>query len=112
MSDELRAAAKAAVSGVYPVETATETMIGALRVCQAYLADYPETWQERLLVEKRQLHERCCELHGFLYTPTYRELDKGQQDLLVKQFDAMMEYKGCLNERIAALGIEAKAVTT
>jgi len=59
-------------------------------------------YQERLIVEKRDLDEKLSKLAAFGTTPLYTALPPEEQGRLNRQHAVMEEYRRILGERIAA----------
>jgi hypothetical protein len=59
-----------------------------------------ETFQDRVKLEASELEERIDKLTTFLSTDTFHALPKEEQDCLTAQQAAMLDYFGCLVERI------------
>lgn len=59
-----------------------------------------QTWQTRLVEEKRQLDERIQKLDAFLQGPYFKSVSEIDRYLLAGQFDAMQSYSRILGQRI------------
>lgn len=59
-------------------------------------------WQERVVIEYRELGDRLAKLKLFKESPKFYELDQPECDRLLRQLDAMNDYWSILRERIAA----------
>ena len=60
-----------------------------------------EPYQERLIGERTQLHDRLTKLSDAMKKPTFLGLGHSARELLVSQSRAMAQYLARLNERIA-----------
>lgn len=60
--------------------------------------------QQRVVAEAAELDERISKLSAFLPTGTFASLPEDEQGRLNAQLVAMLDYSGCLAERIAAFG--------
>jgi len=56
--------------------------------------------QERVLIEKAELDDKCLKLNSFINGETYKTLNSIEQSLLTKQLAAMTAYSEILEERI------------
>ena len=64
--------------------------------------DQPQSFRERVIVEKAELDDKIAKLGAFLGGPIYQGLDPTEQHRLEHQHDVMVEYSDILGERIAA----------
>ena len=62
-----------------------------------------ETFYDRLLKEREELTAKIDKLTTFLTTKQFETLFKEDQQLLVKQHEHMLNYRGVLCERISRL---------
>lgn len=60
-------------------------------------------FKSRLLEERDQLQERVTKLDKFLDSTIYETISEVQQELLLSQFEAMVDYLDILNARITDL---------
>lgn len=56
--------------------------------------------QQRVVDEKNELSDRLEKLLGFIGTDFYNSIPKKQQELLVLQSKAMLDYNSILGQRI------------
>jgi len=61
-----------------------------------------EPYQERVILERKELAEKTNKLVAFLFGVTFNSLDAMEQARLLKQYACMQFYLGILDERIAA----------
>lgn len=59
-----------------------------------------EKYQERVVIEKKELDEKISRLDDFLLTPLANGLNKIDLELLVRQREWMFRYSVCLGARI------------
>ena len=57
-------------------------------------------YQERVILEQKELSERIVKLEQFLSNGDHSDVDIDQKAVLAKQLIAMKEYNRILNERI------------
>jgi hypothetical protein len=62
-----------------------------------------DDWQQRLIVEKRELDEKIKKLNAFINTPEWKALNSKDQSLMVHHAAHMYSYSGILGERIQAI---------
>lgn len=55
----------------------------------------------RLLHERNELHFRMTQLNRFNHSDKFLELTEEEQSLLLEQYRAMQKYHGILNKRCA-----------
>lgn len=60
--------------------------------------------QQRVLVEREELHTRLGKLRGFIGTDTFNALDPAERDRLERQEHFMHRYLQVLDERTATFG--------
>lgn len=65
-----------------------------------------EAYQERVVIERRELSQRFEKLATFVNTPEFAKLSLDERKLLNRQYSAMQEYLIVLDERIARWGLE------
>lgn len=62
-----------------------------------------ETYQQRVIVEKRELDEKATKLSNFIgLSPTFEDIDAKEQERLREQCEIMWQYSEILGKRIAA----------
>jgi hypothetical protein len=61
-----------------------------------------QPYQERVVAERDELHEKIEKLAIFLDTPTYQNLPQPEQQRLLQQLVHMNDYLAVLDERTAA----------
>lgn len=61
------------------------------------------TFKDRLIIEKSELNEKITKLSDFLQGDVFLTIDPRQQSLLKIQFNSMITYHQCLEERINIL---------
>lgn len=61
-------------------------------------------YRRRVLDERRDLHERIERLSSFMGSTGWTALDDRERLRLLRQWSVMREYRGILDERIAAWG--------
>ena len=59
-------------------------------------------YQERVVIEKKELDDKRAKLTNFMNGDIYLTLDKPEQYRLTRQLDAMNLYASMLGERISA----------
>ena len=59
-----------------------------------------EAWQLRVIQERAELEERCAGIDAFITSETFQLITELEQDLLLAQAQAMMEYSHILTKRI------------
>lgn len=59
-----------------------------------------EAWQERVVEEQKELHERLCKLRKFIEDGKIFELDGENKALLLWQYSAMEAYHAAIMNRI------------
>lgn len=62
-------------------------------------------WQERIVAEMVQLHDRTLKLGGFLLSPAAANLEDASRELLEQQLKIMKDYKAVLLLRCKLHGI-------
>jgi hypothetical protein len=60
-----------------------------------------EAYQQRVVDELNQLHERRAKLGEFLRSPELSKVTEPEQKLLQEQHDVMAQYETILDRRIA-----------
>lgn len=65
-------------------------------------------FKTRLLEEKQQLDERAGKLHAFINGSKFNTISLIQQSLLKVQYQAMITYGMCLDERVDWLETEER----
>lgn len=60
-----------------------------------------ESAKDRVIKEYNALNEKIINLMKFMSCPKYKDLNKAEYYLLLKQFDAMTEYLRALEARLA-----------
>lgn len=60
-----------------------------------------EPWQQRVVEEREQLHDRLVKLDALILTPEFRALPEADRDILMRQQGIMEDYRWILDERIA-----------
>lgn len=66
------------------------------------LTPVPASYQGRVEIERHELNQKIQKLTAFLSTDTFAQLLDGERDRLLCQQAAMLDYYGCLLERIRA----------
>lgn len=61
-----------------------------------------ESWQERVIDERKQLDDKIAKLLAFLEGPQFFKLAEGERARLRRQYGAMKDYSQALEERIDA----------
>lgn len=61
-----------------------------------------QPYQERVVVEKRELDEKLVKLDSFLEGPVFFHLPVDERSRLSSQYGVMQEYSRILGERIGA----------
>lgn len=59
-----------------------------------------QTYQERVVIEKKDLDEKRAKLSTFIDSQTFQELAEREQSLLKRQLEVMVAYSNVLAERI------------
>ena len=59
-----------------------------------------EAYQQRVVDEQKELHDRRAKLGVFIRSEKFNGLPKVEQELLTRQLGAMVEYEGILDDRI------------
>lgn len=72
-------------------------------------AGAPESFQDRVRLEKEELDEKVEKLEAFVIGPRFDFLPKAEKDRLIYQCGAMRRYSKVLGERIAAFEPEVAA---
>ena len=65
-----------------------------------------QDFQKRVVLERKELHDKIARLGEFLLSANFRQLsetNREEAERLVRQKHKMMEYREILDERIAAL---------
>jgi hypothetical protein len=67
---------------------------------EGYRAE-PQTFQERVHVEKKELDDKISKLHEFVHaSPIFQTVPADEQERLSRQLGIMHDYSGVLDERI------------
>jgi hypothetical protein len=61
-----------------------------------------EPYQERVVLEKKELDEKLAELENFIFGGKWFDVPEAERLRMVKQYGHMSDYSGILGERIAA----------
>ena|GEM_PF-6533418 len=56
-------------------------------------------WYERLLAEQEEVNTKLNQLHGYIHSDYYPTLKPAYQDLIQRQYKAMLDYHQALKER-------------
>lgn len=59
-----------------------------------------QPYQERVVVEHKELHDKIDKLIVFIDSDYFKQLDSDDQSLLKEQLDIMMKYRSILIKRI------------
>lgn len=56
-----------------------------------------------MIAERHELNEKLKKLHKFIYDKSlFEDIERKEQNLLIKQYDLMKQYSEVLDKRIAA----------
>lgn len=59
-----------------------------------------QPYQERVVVEHKELHDKIDKLIVFIDSDYFKQLDSDDQSLLKEQLDIMMKYRSILIKRM------------
>lgn len=68
-----------------------------------------DTYVDRLFIEYEELKKRTLKLYNFILSDLFYDIDINQQDLLIQQYHAMLEYVLLINKRIYYLNLRNTA---
>ena len=71
-----------------------------------WLQEFPEEYQQRVVVEKDDLDMKIGKLAEFLAKDAFSSLKAAEQTRMQRQLEKMRDYSTILGERIAAFGAE------
>lgn len=55
---------------------------------------------DRMKIEQKQLNQKISKIHAFINSDRFNKIEGEQQDLLIRQMDAMQIYYDLLSKRI------------